>query len=90
MTTPKPVALVTGASSGIDEATANALVAAGYTVYGTSRKGSQSGQRNFSMLALDVTDDASVEAAIKELLVLEVRIDLLTRADAFLTKALGN
>ena len=83
MTTPKPVALVTGASSGIGEATANALVAAGYTVYGTSRKGSQSGQRNFSMLALDVTDDASVEAAIKELLVLEGRIDLLVNNAGF-------
>ena len=32
------VALVTGASSGIGEAAARALVGAGFTVYGTSRK----------------------------------------------------
>lgn len=32
------VALVTGASSGIGEAAARALVGAGFTVYGTSRR----------------------------------------------------
>ena len=32
------VALVTGASAGIGEAAARALVGAGFTVYGTSRK----------------------------------------------------
>ncbi|MBX8540724.1 oxidoreductase [Pseudomonas cichorii] len=73
----KPVALVTGASSGIGEATADALLAAGYTVYGTSRRGNHSGQRRFPLLALDVTDDASVDAAVSELLRLEGRIDLL-------------
>ncbi|MBC3953534.1 MULTISPECIES: oxidoreductase [Pseudomonas] len=79
----KPVALVTGASSGIGEATAHALVAAGYSVYGTSRKGAQSGERNFPLLALDVTDDASVEAVVKELLLLEGRIDLLVNNAGF-------
>lgn len=37
----KRVALVTGASSGIGEASANKLLAAGYKVYGTSRRGPQ-------------------------------------------------
>ena len=60
----KTVALVTGASSGIGEATAIKLLAAGYTVYGTSRRGAQSGQRPFPMLALDVTDDASVDVGL--------------------------
>lgn len=35
----KRVARVTGASSGIDEAAAKRFVAAGYSVYGTSRRG---------------------------------------------------
>ena len=54
-------ALVTGASSGIGEATAQRLAMAGYTVYGTSRRGAQAGQRSFEMLPLDVTRDESVE-----------------------------
>ncbi|SEE63511.1 Short-chain dehydrogenase [Pseudomonas kilonensis] len=79
----KPVALVTGASSGIGEAIAHKLVAAGYSVYGTSRRGGQAGQQGFPLLVLDVTDDASVEAAIQELLTLEGRIDLLVNNAGF-------
>jgi NAD(P)-dependent dehydrogenase (short-subunit alcohol dehydrogenase family) len=81
--THKLVALVTGASSGIGEATAITLAAAGYSVYGTSRRGAISGQYMFPMLALDVTDDSSVDAAVAELLRLEGRIDVLVNNAGF-------
>src|SRR5437773_8410276 len=77
------IALVTGASSGIGEATAKRLAMAGYTVYGTSRRGAQSGQRSFEMLRLDVTRDESVEAAVREVMRLEGRIDLLVNNAGF-------
>jgi NAD(P)-dependent dehydrogenase (short-subunit alcohol dehydrogenase family) len=77
------VALVTGASSGIGEATAQRLATAGYKVYGTSRRGARAGQRSFDMLALDVTSDASVEVAVKEVMRLEDRIDLLVNNAGF-------
>jgi len=79
----KRVALVTGASSGIGEATAHQLLAAGYKVYGTSRRGSQAGTHRFPQLTLDVTDDASVGAAIDDLLRLEGRIDILVNNAGF-------
>jgi NAD(P)-dependent dehydrogenase (short-subunit alcohol dehydrogenase family) len=77
------IALVTGASSGIGKATAERLAAAGYKVYGTSRRAAQTGQRPFEMLALDVTGDDSVSAAVRELLRLEGRIDLLVNNAGF-------
>lgn len=79
----KSVVLVTGASSGIGEATAIKLAAAGYTVYGTSRRGAKSSQHSFPMLTLDVTDDVSVEAAVNELLEREGRIDVLVNNAGF-------
>ena len=76
-------ALVTGASSGIGEATAQRLAMAGYKVYGTSRRGAQAGQRSFEMLPLDVTSDESVEAAVRDVMRLEGRIDLLVNNAGF-------
>jgi NAD(P)-dependent dehydrogenase (short-subunit alcohol dehydrogenase family) len=75
--------MVTGASSGIGEATAERLVRAGYTVYGTSRRGAGRGSRRFHMLPLDVTSDASVEAAVGEVIRLEGHIDLLVNNAGF-------
>ncbi|UUZ63520.1 oxidoreductase [Polaromonas sp. P1-6] len=83
------VALVTGASSGIGEATAQRLSKAGYTVYGTSRRGGQAGQQSFEMLPLDVTQDASVETAVQQLMQLEGRIDLLVNNAGFGVAAAG-
>lgn len=77
------IALVTGASSGIGEATAKKLATAGYKVYGTSRRGAQSGQQPFAMLPLDVTSDDSVETVAKELIQREGRIDLLVNNAGF-------
>lgn len=79
------VAIVTGASSGIGEVTAEQLTRAGYKVYGTSRRGAQGhiGKRAFAMLALDVTSDESVATAVNEVLRLEGRIDLLVNNAGF-------
>ncbi len=77
------IAIVTGASSGIGEATAERLAKAGYTVYGTSRRGAAVGARSFHMLPLDVTSDASVEAAVSEVTRREGRIDLLVNNAGF-------
>src|SRR5256714_1958218 len=83
MTLKNSVALVTGASSGIGKATAERLATAGYTVYGTSRRGATSGQRSFEMLSLDVTSDESVAAAVNALLRSEGRLDLLVNNAGF-------
>ncbi len=77
------IALVTGASSGIGEATAQRLAKAGYRVYGTSRRGAAAGQRSFEMLPLDVTSDESVEAVVRDVIRLEGRIDLLVNNAGF-------
>jgi len=76
-------ALVTGASSGIGEATAQRLVMAGYKVYGTSRRAAKTSQRSFELLPLDVTSDESVAATVGEVLRAEGRIDLLVNNAGF-------
>lgn len=83
MTIKGSIALVTGASSGIGEATAQRLAQAGYRVYGTSRRGASLPRREFEMLPLDVTSDESVEAATSELMRLEGRIDVLVNNAGF-------
>src|SRR5205814_2029300 len=77
------IALVTGASSGIGEATAERLAKAGYKVYGTSRRAAQAGKRSFEMLPLDVTSDESVDAAVSEVMRRDGRIDLLVNNAGF-------
>src|SRR2546423_314844 len=61
------VALVTGASGGIGEAAARALLGAGFTVYGTSRRAAAGETRGgVVFLPLDVTDDVSGAGAVRE------------------------
>jgi NAD(P)-dependent dehydrogenase (short-subunit alcohol dehydrogenase family) len=71
------VALVTGASSGIGQATAQALKRAGYRVFGTSRRAVPETSDGVTMLSCDVTDDASVQKMVDEVLNKAGRIDLL-------------
>jgi NAD(P)-dependent dehydrogenase (short-subunit alcohol dehydrogenase family) len=77
------IALVTGASSGIGEATAERLAKAGYKVYGTSRRGAQASKRSIEMLPLDVTSDESVESAVNEVIRRHGHIDLLVNNAGF-------
>lgn len=74
---PSRVALVTGASAGIGEATARALLAEGYKVFGTYRKAPQRRIEGVHYLHCDVTSDASVAAIVAEVLQTSQRIDLL-------------
>ena len=77
------IAIVTGASSGIGAATAELLANSGYRVYGTSRKGAQATQRSYKMIALDVNSEESIEAALKEVVKIEGRIDLVVNNAGF-------
>lgn len=70
------VALITGASSGIGLVTAKALQRAGYRVFGTSRRAAASPD-GITMLSCDVTDEASVNDMVAEVLQQAGRIDLL-------------
>lgn len=81
MTTPhvgQPVALVTGASSGIGRAAARALSGAGFTVVGTSRNATAVAPLDgVTFLDLDVTSDGQVTELVDEVVRRFGRIDVL-------------
>ena len=73
-----PVALITGCSSGIGKATAARLASAGWTVYATARRPETLADlTNCQHLQLDVTDEASMAAAVDAVLAASGRIDAL-------------
>jgi NAD(P)-dependent dehydrogenase (short-subunit alcohol dehydrogenase family) len=68
---PRPVALVTGASAGIGAAVVGRLLAGGWTVYAAARRADRMAplaRAGARLLALDVTDDAAMVAAVDRLL----------------------
>src|SRR4051812_10373728 len=71
------VAIVTGVSSGIGNATARALTARGYRVFGTARSAASSLPAGTERVLLDVRDEASIDAGVAEVLARAGRIDLL-------------
>jgi len=74
----QPVALVTGASSGIGKAASLALLEAGFEVVGTSRNTSGVTDRDgVTFLDLDVTSDESVTTAVRRVIERFGRIDVL-------------
>jgi NAD(P)-dependent dehydrogenase (short-subunit alcohol dehydrogenase family) len=78
VTRTKPVALVTGASSGIGKAAALALAEAGFEVVGTSRNASGVGpQEGVTFLDLDVTSDESVATVVRQVIERFGRVDVL-------------
>jgi NAD(P)-dependent dehydrogenase (short-subunit alcohol dehydrogenase family) len=78
MTTHRPVALVTGASSGIGKAAALALAEAGFEVVGTSRDaGKVAPVDGVRFLDLDVASEESVHAAVEQVIDRFGRIDVL-------------
>jgi NAD(P)-dependent dehydrogenase (short-subunit alcohol dehydrogenase family) len=78
MTTPTtPVALITGASSGLGRAAAELLSANGFRVFGTSRAPRPDPTLPYTMLPLDVRSDESAAACVAEVLAQAGRIDVL-------------
>ena len=70
------VILITGGSSGLGWAMCQRLAAIGHHVVGTGRKPDKS-PTGWSLIAMDVTDEASVKRAVNEVITKHQRIDVL-------------
>lgn len=76
----KPVALITGASSGMGKDFALRLIEEGYMVYGAARRIERMGDiatAGGAVLAMDITDDNAVVAAVDRIIREQGRIDVL-------------
>ena len=79
------IVLITGASSGFGRDTAETLARAGHTVFASMRdvngkhrdQANKLRQQGIAVVELDVSDDDSVDAAVKEVLARAKRIDVL-------------
>jgi len=76
----QPIALVTGASSGIGRATAELLAEDGYYVFAMARRMHRLEEirsENIEPICLDVTDAPAIEAVVNHVMATKGRIDLL-------------
>lgn len=84
MNNKEKIALITGASSGIGRAAAQAFADSGYIVYGTSRcAGGETvsdGGASYTLLPLTLEDEKSVESAVNTIASRHGRIDVLVNA----------
>lgn len=75
--------LITGASSGLGQATASLLFQNGYRVFGTSRTPGRTESADYPIIQLDVHSDESVAACIKTVMDRTGRIDVLINNAGF-------
>ncbi len=86
MTTTHDPVLITGCSSGIGRATAEALLATGHTVWATARRPetlADLAAKGARTTALDVTDEASMAAAVAEVVATHGRVGTLVNNAGF-------
>nr|WP_063570548.1 oxidoreductase [Luteibacter rhizovicinus] len=82
----KPVALITGASSGMGKDFALRLLSEGYSVYGAARRIDRMQDietAGGTALALDVTEDATMVAAVERIVREHGRIDVLINSAGY-------
>ena len=71
------VVLITGASSGIGKAIGEFLHQKGFVVYGTSRNPEKVANAVFPLIALEVRNQDSIQAAVAKVISISGRLDIL-------------